>query len=95
MAEDLNNPPGYQGFENPMLQYYGTDPTLPVLFTGAYQTRQFGVGQADGLGRPITITSALANASDNMTDAEEDSITHAVALYAVTANDVFNYSPHT
>lgn len=80
---------GYEGFENPDEQYYGTGPTLPVLFTGSYQTRQFGVGGANTIGVPINIISALASPPSAMTTAADAVLTAPV----VTANDVFNYHP--
>lgn len=80
---------GYQGFENPEEQFYGTDPTLPVLFTGAYQVRQFGVGGATTQGAPITILSALANPPAAMVTAAEAAITDTVT----TSNDLARYYP--
>jgi hypothetical protein len=88
----MSNPvSGYEGFESPDEQYYGTNPTLPVLFTGTYQVRQFGAGGASTYGRPKSITSALANPTAHMTTAENDSIAHATSQYVVTDNDKFNY----
>jgi hypothetical protein len=87
-------PTGYVGFESPEEQYYGTSPTLPVLYTGAWQTRQFGVGGAKTLGRPYDVSTALASPPTKMTTAANDSITNATGLYVVTANDIFNYHTH-
>ena len=87
----MSSPMGYSGFENPEEQYYGTGPSIPVLYTGGYQTRQFGVGAVSTVGRPIDISSALASPPSNMTNAATNSVTHAAALYAVTAGDIFNY----
>lgn len=82
---------GYTGFENPDEQYYGTSPTLPVTYTGAWQTRQFGVGGANTIGSPIDASAGLASPPSAMTAAVASSVTNAEAQYTVTANDVFNY----
>jgi len=89
------SPMGYQGFENPENLYYGTSPTLPVVYTGAWQVRQFGVGDARGIGHAHTITHSLASAPAAMKTAESSSLTKAVTLYAVTQNDLDNYHAHT
>jgi hypothetical protein len=83
--------PGYEGFESPEDLYPGNTQDLPLIYTGTYQIRQFGVGGAKGTGRSPTITKALAAPPAHLTTAENDSITHATALYVVTNNDQFNY----
>jgi len=86
-----NSVSGYQGFEDPMMQYYGsTADNIPTVYTKSYQTRQFGVGQANTIGRAPSVAAALDSPPTAMTTAETDSITHATALYVVTAADVFN-----
>jgi hypothetical protein len=81
----------YEGFESPEEQYYGTSPTLPVTYTGAWQTRQFGVGGATAMGQSPSIASALASPPSAMTAAVATSETNAINQYIATANDVFNY----
>jgi hypothetical protein len=88
------SPMGYTGFEDPENLYYGTSPTLPVLFTGAWQVRQFGVGAANTLGQPHSIASALANPPEAMTTAATSSATNAKDLYVVTPNDLDYYHAH-
>jgi hypothetical protein len=86
---------GYTGFENPDELYYGYSPTLPTVYTGSYQIRQFGAGDARCSGHFHTITHSLANAPAAMTTAESDSLIHAAALFAVTQNDLDYYHPHS
>lgn len=66
--------------------------SLPVLFTGAYQTRQFGVGDADTIGPFQTVAVSLATVPANMTSAINKSATRAVGLYVVSQSDKDRYS---
>lgn len=88
------SPMGYTGFEDPENLYYGTNPTLPVIYTGSYQVRQFGVGAASTLGQAPAIVSALASAPSAMVTATASSKTHARNLYVVTQNDLDYYHAH-
>jgi len=73
-----NSVSGYQGFEDPMMQYYGsTADNIPTVYIKSYQTRQFGVGQANTIGRAPSVAAALDSPPTAMTTAETDSITHA------------------
>jgi len=77
--------------ENPF-NWYGLNPTLPVLFTGACQVRQVGVGDCvTTQGAYNSVYPALANPTANMTRANSHSTTRAVTLYQVTPQDIPNY----
>jgi hypothetical protein len=82
---------GYEGFENPDEEYYGTSPSLPILFTGTYQVRQFGVGGAATTGASVNVLSALESPPAAMTTAAS----HALSGTVVTSNDINHYYPHT
>lgn len=87
----LSNPPGYQGFEDPENLYPGATDNLPIVYTQSYQVRQFGVGQANTIGAPVTILGALKSPPAAMTTAAAAAINAPV----VTANDIFDYAPST
>ena len=74
--------------------WYGLSPSLPILFTGAYQTRQVGVGDSLTLGAPGNIAGALVSTAvpAKMTSAINKSATRAVALYKVTAEDIEEFA---
>lgn len=91
---NTSNAVGYQGFENPENLYPGVGNIPPAIYTGAYQVRQFGAGNARTLGQSHTILSGLANPPAAMVTAANSSGTHAANLYAVTQNDLDNYHPH-
>lgn len=81
---------GYQGFEDPEEQYYGTDPTLPVTYTGAWQVRQFGVGGVSTFGTAPSVVDGLANPPTAMTTAADAVLTKQ----CVTQNDAYRYYPY-
>jgi hypothetical protein len=88
------SPMGYTGLEDPMDLYYPTA-TLPVVYTGTYQIRQFGVGGARAFGAGVSILPALASPPANMTEAATVSATAAAALYVQTQHDKDNYGTTT
>ncbi len=93
---NVSTPTGYDGFESPMRWYYGYNPPLPVLFTGAYQTRQTGVGGARGLGNNFaSIQRSLNSPVAAMTKAYNDSLTRAAAFYVVTTEQYEDSGPDT
>lgn len=94
----------YTGYEDPE-QVYEVLADLPVLYTGAWQIRQFGAGDASTYGAGASILSALANPSANMVTAAENAESYLGGLdgehgngetgynYPVTANDKNRYFP--
>jgi hypothetical protein len=82
---------GYEGFENPDSLYYGYSPSLPEVYTGSYQVRQFGVGGSNAIGVPINILQALASPPENMVTAADAVLVEEV----VTQTDKDRYFPAT
>lgn len=81
---------GYEGFENPDEEYYGTDPTLPIVLTGTYQVRQFGVGGAATTGAPVNILNALKSPPAAMVTAADAALNDTV----YTQNDLYRFFPY-
>ena len=95
MTANSSNAVGYQGFDNPENLYPGVGNIPNIIYTGAYQTRQFGAGDAHTIGRAHTILSGLASPPANMVTAANNGGTNAVNLYVVTQNDLEMYGPAT
>jgi len=98
----------YDAFGNPMHLYYGanSEAEVPAFYTGGYQIRQFGAGDASTLRRGANVLSALANPPANMVTAAENADTSyggidlengngatGIANYPLTANDKTRYFP--
>ena len=71
--------------------WYGLSPALPVVFTGAWQTRQVGVGDCQTLGAGSHAATALSTVPTKLTSALTRSASRALALYRVTPSDQTNY----
>lgn len=91
---------GYMGFESPMNQY-SPGSTIPVLYTGAWQVRQFGAGDcltqgSIGASYPYAnITSGLYTVPADMAEAVSVSLTAATALYLQSTRDKADYGTTT
>ena len=91
---------GYMGFESPMNQY-SPAATIPVLYTGSAQVRQFGagdcltIGSAAGVYPYANITSALYTVPADMAEGVSVSITAATALYLQSTRDKADYGTTT
>jgi hypothetical protein len=83
----------YAGYENPE-QVYDVLANLPVTYTGAWQTRQFGAGDANALRPGQSVLTALANPPTAMVDAANNDYL-AGGNYPVTPNDKNRYYPAT
>lgn len=81
----------YTGYEDPE-QVYDVLANLPVTYTGAWQVRQFGVGDASGLRPGASVITALANPPTGMIDANNNDYL-AGGDYPVTLNDKNRYFP--
>lgn len=97
----------YYGYENPEENYQVLS-NMPVVYTGAWQMRQFGAGDASTHRVGANVLSALANPPANMVTAQENTAAYFggisldngngaadIANYPVTGNDKTRYFPAT
>jgi hypothetical protein len=84
--------PGYEGFESPEDLYPGTGNLPPLIYSGAYQTRQFGVGDSNALHVGNSVLSALANPSANMVTAASLAQSYIGGITAQHLNNISGYN---